>query len=139
MTRSLRAGSIVAQSGSLVVLLLSGGVAEAQDATRGVVTTLDLKACKILKKHPDGNAWLCPGLAGVPVYVAEGDLRFYVSAGMAPEKRRAASQTLRPFNSIFKGQASRASVEWRAAGTGKARQPYATIRAVLHAERRQAG
>ncbi|MEQ1649097.1 MAG: hypothetical protein ABL898_10955 [Hyphomicrobiaceae bacterium] len=99
----------------------------AQDATRGIVTTIDLKACKLVKKHADGNSWICKGLSAYPVYVAEGDLRFFVSVGVAPEKRRAAQQTLKPFNTLFPGKTTRTSIEWRVGGTSAARTPYATI------------
>ncbi len=57
----------------------------AQDATRSVYTTIDLKDCKIVRKSgPEGASWRCPGLPGYPIYVAEGDDRFFVSAGLEP-------------------------------------------------------
>src|SRR5262245_51022359 len=67
---------------------------------KSLYTTIDLRNCKQVKHHRDGGAWRCDGLPGFPVYVAEGDLRQFVSVGEAPEKRRAATQTLGPFNSI---------------------------------------
>lgn len=112
---------------ALWAVLAASAPIDAQDATRGVVTAIDLKACKVLKKHADGNSWICKGLGATPVYVAEGDLRFFVSAGQAPEKRRAAQQTLKPFNTLFPGKTARASIEWRVTGSGSARAPYATI------------
>lgn len=104
----------------------TGAEAQTPDAVRSKITSIDLKLCKILKKHQDGSSYLCPGLGANKLYVAEGDLRYFVAAGPKPEKTRAAEQTLRPFNTIFKGRSNRASVEWRL-GTDRARTPYATI------------
>src|SRR5262249_44714849 len=77
------------------------GAAASANPVKSLYTTVDLKSCKQIKHHRDGGAWRCEGLPGFPVYVAEGDLRQFVSVGAAPEKRRAATQTLGPFNSIF--------------------------------------
>ncbi len=102
--------------------------AHAQDATRSVYTTIDLKTCKVLRKSgPEGASWRCPGLPGYPLYVAEGDDHYFVSAGLDPEKRRAAKQTLKPFNTIFPAGTVRATVEWRIPRTSRKAPPYATI------------
>lgn len=90
-------------------------------------TTIDLKVCTKLKAHPDGSAWRCPGLPGYPVYVAEGDLRTFISVGANAEKRRAAEQTLGPFNTIFPAGTRRATLEWRFNRKGDTLVPYATI------------
>jgi hypothetical protein len=90
-------------------------------------TTIDLKACTKLKAHPDGSSWRCPGLPGYPVYVAEGDLRTFVSAGANAEKRRAAEQTLGPFNTIFPAGSRRTTLEWRFNRKGDTLVPYAII------------
>ena len=90
-------------------------------------TTIDLKECKQVKRHRDGGAWTCEGLPGFPVYVAEGDLRHFVSVGPAPEKRRAAKQTLAPFNSIFEAGSSRTTIEWRFDPRDEPQIPYAAI------------
>ena len=110
-----------------IAVILTAGRVYAQDATRSTYTTIDLKACKVLKKGADGAAWLCRGMADYPVYVATGDERFFVSAGPAPQKRRAAQQTLKAFNSLFPAAATRATIEWRVQGKGKHAVPYATI------------
>ncbi|HRD78555.1 MAG TPA: hypothetical protein PK264_21890 [Hyphomicrobiaceae bacterium] len=101
----------------------------AANPQKSVYSTIDLKRdCRIVKKHQDGNSWSCKGLTGYPLYVAEGDLRFFVSAGASPEKRRAATQTLAGFNSIFKDdKTNRATLEWRVANPGPKATPYATI------------
>lgn len=108
------------------LLAVSPAAAQSPDAMRSKVTTIDLKACKVLGRHRDGSSQICPGLGSYKVYVAEGDLRFFVAAGPKPEKTRGAGQTLRPFNTIFKGRSSRASIEWRF-GAQPAQAPYATI------------
>jgi hypothetical protein len=94
---------------------------------KSLYTTVDLKECKQVKRHRDGGAWLCDGLAGFPVYIAEGDLRHFVSVGPNAEKRRAARQTLRPFNSIFEPGSHRATIEWRFDRKGERQIPYAAI------------
>jgi hypothetical protein len=94
---------------------------------KSIYTTVELGACKQIKRHRDGGAWQCPGLAGIPVYVAEGDLRQFVSVGAQAEKRRAAKQTLGPFNSIFEKGSERATIEWRFDRRGERKLPYAII------------
>lgn len=93
----------------------------------GKLTSIDLKTCTRLTAHRDGGSWRCRGLRGYPVRVAEGDLRHFVSFGPSPEKRRAASQTLAPFNSIFKAGQDRATIEWRTDRRGGRDVPYAAI------------
>ena len=99
----------------------------AANPVRSLYTTIELKACKQVKRHRDGGAWLCDGLAGLPVYVAEGDLRHFVSVGADAQKRRAATQTLGAFNSIFEKGSDRATVEWRFDRRGERQIPYAII------------
>lgn len=109
---------------ALACLLAVPGAA---NPLKSLYTTIDLRQCKQTSKGPDGGAWLCPGLEGYPVYVAEGDLRMFVSVGRSPEKRRAAAQTLAPFNSLFQGKSERATLEWRIVRKGGKPVPYATI------------
>lgn len=115
----------------LTVLALAAAVsidaAAWANPVKSLYTTVDLKSCKQIKRHPDGGAWRCDGLPGFPVYVAEGDLRQFVSVGEAPEKRRAASQTLGPFNTIFEPGSNRATIEWRFDRRGDRQIPYAAI------------
>lgn len=95
---------------------------------KSLYTTIDLKAdCRVLKKHQDGNSWTCKGLDGWPVYVAEGDLRYFVSVGTGADKRRAATQTIPRFNTVFKGGSNRATLEWRIHTAGGKSVPHATI------------
>jgi hypothetical protein len=99
----------------------------AANRVKSLYTTIDLKACKQIKRHADGGAWLCEGLPGAPVYFAEGDLREFISVGADAEKRRAARQTLGPFNTIFEKGATRATIEWRFNRRGERKLPYAII------------
>jgi hypothetical protein len=94
---------------------------------KSLYTTIDLKVCEKIKRHPDGGAWRCAGLPGFPVYLAEGDLRQFLSVGADAERRRAAEQTLGPFNTIFEPNGSRATIEWRFVRRNGVAQPYATI------------
>jgi len=99
----------------------------AANPLKSLYTTIDLAKCQQTSKGPDGGAWLCAGLDGYPVYIAEGDLRTFVSVGQQPQKRKAAEQTLGPFNSLFQGKSRRATIEWRfVKDDGKVR-PFATI------------
>jgi hypothetical protein len=123
MVRSLALA--MALGGCLAPVL--GRAPAAANPVKSLYTTVELKACKPVKRHRDGGAWLCDGLAGLPVYVAEGDLRQFLSVGANAQKRRAASQTLGAFNSIFENGSNRATVEWRFDRRGERKIPYATI------------
>lgn len=112
---------------AFILASASTGSSAVTQRVKSTFTTIDLKTCRVLKKHHDGYAWRCRGLTGYPIYVAEGDLRYYVSVGNDAEKRRAAGQTLIPFNTIFKGDASRTAIEWRFTTPEGRTVPYATI------------
>ena len=99
----------------------------AANPVKSLYTTVQLKACKQIKRHRDGGAWLCDGLAELPIYVAEGDLRQFLSVGADASKRRAATQTLGAFNSIFENGSDRATIEWRFDRRGERQIPYAII------------
>ena len=53
---------------------VAGAGAQA-NPVKSLYTTVDLKECRQVKRHREGNAWECAGLPGFPVYVAEGDAR----------------------------------------------------------------
>ena len=122
----VRLRALVVVIGGSVALTL-GHTPAAANRVKSLYTTVDLKSCKQVKKHRDGGAWLCDGLAGLPVYVAEGDLRQFLSVGTEAEKRRAATQTLGSFNSIFERGSHRATIEWRFDRRGERQIPYAAI------------
>jgi hypothetical protein len=109
-----------------MALVLGAGTVAA-NPVKSIYTTIELKTCKQVRRHRDGGAWLCEGLAGLPVYVAEGDLRQFLSVGEDAQKRRAATQTLGAFNTIFEKGSDRATVEWRFNRRGEKQIPYAVI------------
>ncbi len=63
-------------------------------------TDTDLNACTIINADDFDATFACPGWRGVPVMIAEGDLRFFVSYGLNAVNEKAAQQTLPPFNTI---------------------------------------
>lgn len=109
------------------LLAASAGGAAAVDLQMSRLSAIELKSCKQISRHRDGGAWRCPGLRGFPVYFAEGDLRHFLAFGPTPQKRRSATQTLAPFNSIFQGK-RRPTIEWRVERLLNGRiVPFATI------------
>ncbi len=112
----------------LMLGLVVAGAAEGADHKRtSTITSLEPKLCKVIKRHPDGNAHECPGLPGYPVYFAEGDLRAFLSFGPKPGARRAATQTPGPFNTPFEKGGRRATIEWRIVKRFGRDLPHATI------------
>jgi hypothetical protein len=105
----------------------TGAEAAAKNPVRSVYTALEPDGCKVTKRHADGNAYECAGLAGYPVYFAEGDLRTFVAFGAKPAARRAATQTLGAFNTPFEGKKRRATIEWRVPPNTAVPAPYAAI------------
>lgn len=99
----------------------------AANPLKSLYTTIELGTCRSLRSGPDGSAWLCPGLKGYPVYIADGDLRTFVSVGRQPQKRTAAKQTLGPFNTLFREKSKRATLEWRFVRRHGQVVPFATI------------
>lgn len=85
-----------------------------------VYSKIDLDRCSIFRQDQiSGSAsWMCPAIPNQAVWVAEGDLRFFVSFGKAAEVQVAAGQTLPPFNRIND------TLEWRLGPDGEA---FATI------------
>jgi hypothetical protein len=66
------------------LIALTGGGAAAAAAADSVYTALDLRACRVLERIEEGDSVrrLCPGLAGIPLFVNAGDGRFDVDAGI---------------------------------------------------------
>ena len=75
-------------------------------------TKVEVENCLVVMQDSESGsvAWMCEGYRGMELYVAEGDLRFFVSAGPGAAQRTAASQTLGPFkpHSHHPGMAARA-------------------------------
>jgi hypothetical protein len=115
---------------AVCAIALVAGLAATSTAAnplKSLYTTIDLKACEQVKSDRDGGAWRCEGLPGYPVYVAEADLRQFLSVGPHAEKRRAATQTLGPSNSIFARGGARSTIEWRIVRRAERPIPFATI------------
>ena len=121
----LRPLALVVAGAALVALGPQGSAVTL--AQKSLFTTVDRKTCKTLRAHPDGNAYLCPGLKGFPIYLAEGDGRTFVASSTAPEKSQAATQTLAAFNTPFLHQSERATVEWRFTIKNERQVPFAMI------------
>lgn len=106
-------------------LALAAGTAVAADAPSfdSAYTDLDLEKCEnIYADEETGSvAWRCKGYEGMNMYVAEGDLRMFVSYGEDAENEFAATRTLPPFNSVNN------KLEWRLDIRGAKPVPVATI------------
>lgn len=84
-------------------------------------TDVDLDLCSIIHSDDFGSRWACPGHKGIPVLIAEGDLRFFISYGFGAPDERAAAQTLPPFNTLGP------KMEWRLSNAEGHWKPFATI------------
>ncbi len=68
-----------------------------------------------------GARYACPGYRGYPLYIAEGDLRYFVSFGFGAPDEMAASQTPGPFNTLGD------TIEWRLSNESGRFLPFAAI------------
>lgn len=99
-------------------LLLLAGFSVPASAASSAYTDLDLDRCKTLSSNEFGTQWACTGFGGMPLRVAEGDLRFSFAYGRKGEDEVLAGQTLPPFNTLGP------RIEWRLDNSGK---PFASI------------
>jgi len=104
----------------LASLLLGGlaalsAVPAAGQGLRSAYTMLDLRRCRTLEIIPEGESVRrrCPGLAGIPLFVNEGDGRSEIDAGIDDGRW----ESLPGFNTIG------ARIEWRLSGG----RPFAII------------
>jgi hypothetical protein len=107
---------------ALGAFLAAGGEPVSAAGITSAYTKIDLEVCQLLEAPTEaegtfGGSWLCGGYQGRQVYVAEGDLRMFVSFGADAASEPAASQTLPQFNTINQ------TLEWRLRGG----VPFATI------------
>jgi hypothetical protein len=114
---TIRLSSLAA---ALAVLGLAVGPAAAQ-GNDSAYTDVDLDDCSVVSSDDFGSTWACSGYRGIPVMIAEGDLRFFVSYGLSSTEERAAEQTLPPFNTLGP------KIEWRLRPEGGTLRPFATI------------
>ena len=109
-------------AGGLMAALTATGLVTPAEAAgpKSVYSKIDIDKCSVFRKDAESGStsWFCPAIANQAVWVAEDDLRFFVSFGRAAEVQVAASQTLPPFNRIND------TLEWRLGPDGEA---YATI------------
>ncbi len=89
-------------------------------------TSLDLDKCRKLTPAGEAEAqqgaeWVCPGYNGREVWVAEGDLRFFVGFGPDGDEQCSYSQTLSRFHNIH------TTLEWRLRRQNGRMEPFATI------------
>lgn len=109
---------ILAVFAAVVALTTGNGTAETIEST---YTKIQLQNCVQLETAAEegtfGGSWECPGYKGQSVYVAEGDLRMFVSFGPSAADEPAAGQTLPNFNTVND------TLEWRL----RDGQPFATI------------
>jgi len=108
----------------LTALAFATPAAAAENAS--AYTKIILDQCQEQPPDPEdplqSGVWWCEGYEGMPVRVAEGDLRFLVSYGADAANETAAGQTLPAFNTIGD------TLEWRLARGGDgALHPFATI------------
>lgn len=107
-------------SATFAALLGSTPIAQAAN-TMSVYTDFKLEDCLVLQADDFGASFACPGYMGYPLYVAEGDLRFFVSYGFGAKQEPAASQTLPQFNTLH------TTLEWRLTNATGDWKPFATI------------
>jgi hypothetical protein len=112
---------------ALVSVALVGAAPAFAETNDSVYTSLDLAQCRQEAADPEdpvsGGVWWCAGYQGMPVRVAEGDLRYLVSYGENAADEIAAGETLPAFNRIGE------TLEWRLHDdpTADGRRPIATI------------
>src|SRR5215470_6221607 len=109
--------------GALLALCVAATPAASQ-SIEYTYTKFDAKTCKHTKGRDveDYGSWLCPGLGNVPVHLAAGDQRMYVTFGAVTKDNLAAAQTLPGFNDVYRG-----TVEWRIEKRDGKPRPFATI------------
>lgn len=106
-------------SALLGACLLSAPVAAQQ--IDSAYTKIDLAKCTPYESYELGQSWACDGYKGLPVFVAEDDLRMFVSYGVNAPDEMAAHQTLPAFNTINE------TLEWRLVRQSGRWEPFATI------------
>lgn len=115
MIEGLKSGTLAAAWLALTI----GGVAAQQ--IQSSYTDVDMDECTLIEADDFGSRWACPGHKGIPVMIAEGDLRLFVSYGLKSTEEKAAGQTLPPFNRLGE------KIEWRLSNAQGQWKPFATI------------
>jgi hypothetical protein len=106
---------------TIVSACLSAPFSVSAEEIKSVYTNFDADKCKHEPgtEEEDYGSWECPGYGGLPVLLAAGDQRMYVSFGKVDaDDNFALAQTFPAFNDVYKG-----TVEWRLVDG----RPFATI------------
>lgn len=104
-----------------LALIVSLGAAPALAATDSTYTDINLDECLLLHADDFGAEWACPGYRGYPLWISEGDLRFFISFGFGAPDEPAATQTMPQFN--YLGD----TLEWRLTNETGDFRPFAAI------------
>ena len=101
-----------------VLFCLWGSILPAM-AFESAYTNIEIDKCRVIFQDRESGSigWMCAGYQDMELFVAEGDIRFFVSAGTNADRRMAARQTLPEFNYTHN------VLEWRL-DNGR---PFATI------------
>jgi hypothetical protein len=94
-------------------------------AVESAYTTFDSDKCRHARGRDveDYGSWLCRGYRDIPVWLAAGDQRMYVSFGRGAAREPAAGETIPGFNDVYKG-----TIEWRLERNRDGKlKPFATI------------
>ena len=110
-----------------LLLVVLTGTASAIRPSKSIYTALDLAHCRDVANDRGRRSLICDGLQGFPIHIGLGDLHYFVSVGPDGATRRAASQTLAPYNSLFPVKSRRAAIEWRFIIRDEKPVPYAMI------------
>ena len=113
-------------TGAVVVALLAGPATSVTLFQKSAYTTIDPKLCQTAGITTTGTAFLCPGLDGYAISIAEVNGRTFMAAGINPQQTRAAQQALNATNTPLR-KSGRATVEWRFTIKDQHRVPYAMI------------
>ena len=98
----------------------------AQAQLESVYTKLDVNDCLILSTEEEvdenqGAEWVCAGHNRIVVWIAEGDLRYFLGYGSRGRDQCSYRQTLGPFHTVH------TTLEWRLKSSGGQSRPIATI------------
>lgn len=114
-------GRVFASALYVAIELLPAAPAVAQQIESSE-TSLDLNLdCTVMQSDDFRSTWACPGLKGMPVMVAESDLRMSVSYGLTSTTEKAAKQQLQPPNRLGD------KIEWRVSNADGYWKPFASI------------
>jgi hypothetical protein len=112
---------------ALLGLAVSCGPAQAVRPVKSIYTALDRAKCQAQAGQNNHKQWLCQGLDGFPIILAEDALHAFLSVGTDAGERKAARQTLSASNTVFHDSSGRSALEWRFIIRDNKPVPYALI------------